>query len=501
MRSPGSSEELQALLDAAVDAMIIIDHRGTMQAFNRSAEGLFGYSSNEALGSNVNLLMIGEERDAHDEHLARYLRTGVSRIIGVGREVLARRKDGTSFPASLSVGRIAGDPPRFVGLLHDLSDRDLALTTMQHERDRANRYLDSAQTILVTLDPALRITMINRKGCELLERDEKALIGASWTETVVVPDERTAIEASLRNLIDGGLKQPHYAEYAVLTPDGRERLGIWRTVVVLDADGAPSELLCSGNDVTDARRAEAEVREAQERMLQVMRLATMGEMSSAISHELNQPLAAITTYAQASVRLLDQPQADLTEVREALCQIAAQALRAGEIIRRLRSLVRGHTESRESADLGEVIAELEPLSRADARAHDVRIRLDLARDLPPVLIDRLQIQHVVLNLLRNSIDALETAASGAREIIVRTEHGDEGQVRFIVSDLGPGVPDSMLNRLFMPFATTKTRGTGLGLAMSRTIIEAHRGRLEYRPNRPHGSIFTATLPIDEEVPT
>ena len=241
-------------------------------------------------------------------------------------------------------------------------------------------------------------------------------------------------------------------------------------------------------------RAEQELRDAHQRITQVSRLATLGEMASGISHELNQPLAAIANYAQAGVRLLSASPPQLEDIREALQQIAEQALRAGDIIRRFRSLARHRALTLEAADLNAVIREIEPLTHADARSSGVRIHIDLAPDLPLASVDRIQMQQVLLNLLRNSIDALESLPSGQREVIISTAHGVDGELQLAVADNGPGVPESMRERLFMPFATTKEHGTGLGLVVSRSIVEAHHGRLEYRDNPPRGARFLVTLP-------
>ena len=212
------------------------------------------------------------------------------------------------------------------------------------------------------------------------------------------------------------------------------------------------------------------------------------------SHELNQPLAAIANYAQASIRLLAMPYPELSDVREALEQIAGQALRAGEIIRRLRSLVRRRQTEHELTDINELIKELNSLARADARSNDVRIMLELSADLPAVSVDRVQIQQLLLNLLRNSIDALESIAAGQREVIIRTGATADADVFVAIADTGVGIAEEILPHLFTPFATNKAEGTGLGLAISRTIVEAHRGRLEYRVNTPRGAVFVVTLP-------
>jgi two-component system sensor kinase FixL len=232
----------------------------------------------------------------------------------------------------------------------------------------------------------------------------------------------------------------------------------------------------------------------QGRLLHVSRLATIGEMSSGIAHELNQPLCAVANYAQACNRLLGMPEPDIEAVRASLQEITSQALRAGEIIRRLRSLARPQAPRHVLTDINTLLTQLADLVQSDAKHHRVRCRLELGAGLPQVWADHAQIQQLVLNLVHNAIEALDEVPPEAREIIVRTSRGDHGGVEVCVSDRGPGVNPTIAPHLFAPFYTTKSAGTGLGLAMSRTIARAHLGALGYRPNVPAGAIFTLTLP-------
>ena len=500
MKSDGTpSFELQALLDAAVDAVILIDHRGRIEVFNRAAEQLFGYSTSQMLGKSVNQLMTEADRDMHDGYLERYERTGVPHIIGIGREVRCRRNDGSAFWALLSVGRIdKATPPRYVGFLQDQTLRKQALAAAMHERDRANGYLEAVQTILLALDCEGRVTLINRKGCEVLGLDESDLLGKDWFDSALPPGERAISRARFRQFLATGTDKPYYGESHVQVRDGTQRLIAWRYVAVADPGSEISGILCSGDDVTDARRADAEARESRERMMHVSRLATVGEMAAGISHELNQPLAAITTYAQAARRLLaNNGEAD-EDVCDALEQIANQALRAGEIIRRLRNLVRNRETQRESTQINALIQELGTLTRADARLHDVRVRLELCEGLPALELDPIQIQQVLLNLVRNAVQSLQQTDLAEREILISTGRAGDSDVEIKVCDTGSGVTSDMLDRLFLPFATTKSDGTGLGLAISRGIIEAHKGSLTYEPNAPRGACFKIRLPISKE---
>ena len=232
----------------------------------------------------------------------------------------------------------------------------------------------------------------------------------------------------------------------------------------------------------------------QDRLLHVSRLAAVGEMSNGIAHELNQPLCAVANYAQACNRLLDLPNPDMEEIRDSLNEIASQALRAGDVIQRLRSLTRPREAQQEVLDVNTLLAELTDLVRSDARQHRVEYRFEPGDLVPAVRVNRGQIQQLALNLIRNAIEAqLETGAD-LRAVTLRTTTTQNGEVEVSVSDNGPGVPPAIVPHLFQPFSTSKPNGTGLGLAISRTIAKAHSGALAYEPNTPNGARFTLTLP-------
>jgi C4-dicarboxylate-specific signal transduction histidine kinase len=240
-----------------------------------------------------------------------------------------------------------------------------------------------------------------------------------------------------------------------------------------------------------------EGRRQEERIMQVSRLAMVGEMASGIAHELNQPLTAISNYAQACENILRSADDSKAEMLGALREIDREARRAGSIIRRLRDLTRAQPVERARADINGVVRDLAELMQGDARAHEVRLRLELQDELPAVVVDRTQIQHVLLNLVRNALDAMDGAAAAEREIVVRTARVHGGDIELAVSDTGPGLAPQVANRLFTPFVTTKPHGTGLGLVSSQTILRAHEGTLGHRPNSPRGACFFIRLPAAE----
>lgn len=247
--------ELRAVLDAAVDAVIVIDASGCIETFSHAAERLFGYAASEVIGQNVTVLMPEPFRSQHDGYLAHHIRSGERRIIGKGREVVAQRRDGSLFPVFLSVGRIAAvDPPRFVGLISDITDRKRALEALRRERDRAQAYLDLAQVMLLALDENGTISLVNRKGGEILGWPEDELVGRNWFTTCLPPELRGDVQSIFRHFFDGAAAPDQYAEHEVITRSGERKLIAWRNVVLRDERGLVIGTLSSGEDITEQRQ-------------------------------------------------------------------------------------------------------------------------------------------------------------------------------------------------------------------------------------------------------
>lgn len=246
--------------------------------------------------------------------------------------------------------------------------------------------------------------------------------------------------------------------------------------------------------IVNRKRAEKEVREKDNELRRVSRLSDMGQMTSALAHEINQPLTAIGSYIQAARRILEKGGDDASsKVFENLDKAAVQSTRAAEIIRHLRQFIeKGETEQ-SKGDINALVEEARSMALIDAARKGVRVKMDLGRNLPFVVLDRIQIQQVVVNLMRNSLDAM--AGSKRRELTVTTSTAENGAIEVAVSDTGPGLPDEVANQLFKPFVTTKPDGMGVGLSICRSIIDEHGGRLWTTPNPGGGTIFCFTLPV------
>ncbi len=249
-------------------------------------------------------------------------------------------------------------------------------------------------------------------------------------------------------------------------------------------------------DLTERQQTQARLQELQENLLHVSRLRSMGQMAAALSHELNQPLTAITNYLSAAQRLIDAPQPDLARIRQALHLATQQTLRSGEIIRRLRTFVARGTVARQPENIARLIEEASALALVGAKDRAIDIRLNTAANLPWVLVDRVQVQQVLLNLIRNAVDAMVGVAN-PRLNVDAVDRG--GMVEIGVTDTGHGIQPDIRAQLFQPFVTSRAEGMGIGLSICRTIVEAHAGRIWAEDNPAGGTVFRFTLPVATDI--
>jgi C4-dicarboxylate-specific signal transduction histidine kinase len=252
-------------------------------------------------------------------------------------------------------------------------------------------------------------------------------------------------------------------------------------------------------DITPMKQLQEEVRRHQDELAHVLRVQTMGEMTAALAHEINQPLGAITTYAQGAVQRLRNGAADPAALLHVCEEIAREGLRAAQVIRAMRNLVARESRPNAALDINALAAEAARVLEPQARRHGVTVRVEAAAEMPPVQGDGTQIEQVMLNLMLNGVEAIASAAGRQREIVVATGFGNYA-IEVAVSDTGAGIAPTVADKLFTPFFTTKPHGLGLGLAISRSIIESHGGRLWASANPPAGSTFHFSLPIPPPAP-
>jgi PAS domain S-box-containing protein len=266
---------------------------------------------------------------------------------------------------------------------------------------------------------------------------------------------------------------------------------------VFDGHGELVQFVGSSTDITERKRAEESLRQAQSDLARVNRVTTMGELTASLAHEVNQPIAASVTNANTCLRWLTRDQPDVEEARAAAMRIVKDGTRAAEIIKRIRLLFKKGALERELVDVNEVIREMIVLLRGEAMRYSVLVRTELEADAPGVMADRVQLQQVLMNLMLNGIDAMKDA-HGTRELAIKSQRAETDRVLVSVNDTGVGLPSQHSDQVFEAFFTTKPHGTGMGLSISRSIVEAHGGRLWAANNSPRGASFCFTLPTNAE---
>jgi len=279
--------------------------------------------------------------------------------------------------------------------------------------------------------------------------------------------------------------------------DGTQVVVASRWALQRDDSGKPVGVLETNNDVSERKRAEDALRQTQANLAHVSRVTTMGELTVSLAHEVNQPIAAAVTDANTCLRWLTRDQPDVQEAREAASRVVKDATRAAEIVSRVRLLFKKGTAQWELIDINEVIREMIVLLHSELTRHSISIRTGLATRLPPVMGDRVQLQQVFMNLILNGIDAVKDLNAGG-ELAITSDYGEDRHLLISVSDTGVGLPPKQADQIFNAFFTTKPQGTGMGLSISRSIVESHSGRLWATDNSPRGAIFYLSLPTRVE---
>lgn len=336
------------------------------------------------------------------------------------------------------------------------------------------------------------IDFVNEQLLDFVGLRPEKMLGCNW-ESIIHPEDHAKFIADWRSAVkDGRLME---SEVRVRRADGQYCWIFIRSVPLRDEDGNVAKRYGSGIDITDLKRAAEErerLRQLQAELAHINRVTTMGELAASIAHEIKQPIAAAVSNAEACLQWLARTEPDLAEVREAAQEMVKEARRAADIMTRVRSLFKKEEITREVLDLNEAITETASLVRDEAHQRLISVETDLDAELPRISADRVQLQQVLMNLTLNGMEAMKDT-TGA--LVIKSQRDKEGRPMISVSDAGMGLPNGDTDRIFDPFFTTKPQGTGMGLAISRSIVESHGGRLWATRNSGPGTTFYFTLPI------
>ncbi|MGA3049833.1 MAG: ATP-binding protein [Terracidiphilus sp.] len=310
--------------------------------------------------------------------------------------------------------------------------------------------------------------------------------------TAVHPEDR---EMAARSFWEGVHSGQGFAfeTRSLRAQDGTYRWHLQQAVVLRDAEGKVLKFVGTTTDIDDQKRTEEALRQAQADLSRINRVTTMGELAASLAHEISQPISGAITNANVCLRKLDNDKPDLGEVHAAVTRIGRDTQRAAEILNRIRSQFEKGSVNQETVDMSETVRETVALLRSEAMRHNISIRTELAADLPQIVGDRVQLLQVAMNLIVNSIEAMKDV-DGLRELVVKSQRAENDQVLVSVSDTGIGLSPQLAEQIFDPFFTTKPHGTGMGLRISRTIVESHGGRLSADPATGRGATFRLSLP-------
>jgi PAS domain S-box-containing protein len=411
-------------------------------------------------------------------------------------EVRIRTADGNyrsllvrNVPLRDELGKIV----KWYGTAVDIEDRKRAEAQLRESEEQWRDVFENNPTMYFMVDAAGMVMAVNPFGAEQLGYNADELVGQPVLNVSYEPDRET-VQRNVAWCLNR-LGQSFGWEIRKMRKDGSQ---IWvrETAKAVPRVNGPIVLIAS-EDITEQKRAGEALRQAQADLAHVTRVTSMGELTASLAHEVNQPIAAAVTNANTCLRWLTRAHPNMEEARAAAMRIVKDGTRAGEIVGRIRLLFKKGTPERESLDINEAIREMIVLLRSEAMGYSISVRTELATDLPQVMGDRVQLQQVLMNIMINGIDAMKDV-DGTRELIIKSQRTENEQLLVSVSDTGVGLPPQKADQIFNAFFTTKPHGTGMGLRISRSIVESHGGRLWAADNSPRGASFYFTLPTKAE---
>ena len=471
------AERLDAIINTTVDGIIVIDAGGKIEAFNRGAERLFGYLASEVLGRNVSMLMPSPHHEDHDGYLHRYLATGQATIIGKGREVTGRRRDGVVFPLHLSVGEMTIDGQRkFSGMLHDLSERDRLEAQLGSSEARWRAVIDSAADGIIVIDGHGRVEAFNAAAERLFGYMASEVLGHK-----------------IDMLMPSPYREEHDTYLSRYLATGRAKIiGIGREVTGLRKDGTTFPLHLSVGEI--ALRGERKFTgilhdlsarvQMEEQLREQAALARLGEMAAVIAHEVKNPLAGIRGAIQVIGKRLSQQGVNAEVVKEILSRIDS----LDQMMKDLLLFARPPKPKRAPTAVVPLVTTTADLLSEDPAFKEVDVEID--GDVPPVAADAEMLRVAFQNVLINGAHAMK----GKGKIRVAVDSAD-AMCRIAFIDAGPGIPFEIREKIFTPFFTTKSRGSGLGLPTAKRMVEAHAGQISIDCPPAGGTTVVIRLPM------
>jgi PAS domain S-box-containing protein len=508
-----SARRFQLVVEAAPNAVVMTDRAGKIGMVNTQVERVFGYVRAELVGQPVEMLVPERFRSHHPELRNSFFADPRPRLIGAGRDLYGLKKDGSEFPVEIGLNPIETDEGTMVlSAIVDISARKAVELALRESEQRYSLLVDGVTDYAIyMLDPSGIVTNWNRGAQRIKGYRTEEIVGQHFSCFYTVEDRaanvpQQALEIAARDgryeteawrvRKDGGRFLANVV-IDTLKDDSGQLIGFAK--ITRDV----SERVQAARELEEARirlaksRAEEALQRAQAEVAHVARVITLGELTASIAHEVNQPLAGLVASGNACLRWLASQPPDIENARQSVDRIIRDGKRASEIIQRVRALATKASSQREPLDINNVINEVIALVQHELVSHRVLLRTELAPALPLILADRVQLQQVIINLVMNGIEAIQTVTERPRELMIRSQLDEARQVLVTVEDCGVGISTENAGRLFNAFFTTKSSGIGMGLSICRSIIEAHGGQISAANNAGVGATFQFTLPSDQ----
>jgi PAS domain S-box-containing protein len=479
--------------------VIITNHKQNILWVNDAFESITGHSQAEIWGQNCRFL----QGPLTDQNTVNNIRLALKNSTPFAGEILNYRKDGSMFWNDITISSVFDAQSQLsysVGTNRDLTERKKIQHAL-HESEFLWKFaIEGAGDGVWDWNIQTHQVVYSRLCKEMLgySQDEIDPTYHEWLDRLH-PDDRLTVTDALQAYLDGNTETYH-VEYRLRCKDESYKWIMDRGVVVDYAEeGTPLRMIGTQTDISKRKHQEQQDKEHLSQLAHVTRLGLMGEMASGIAHEVNQPLTAIATYTQASLNLMKAESPNLEKLAEIVYKTQQQALRAGQIIRRMREFVKSNTKQVAATDLNELIQDAAGLCLPELKLGNITLTLQLQSPLPLINVDKIQIEQVIINLIRNSADAFDSCLENRqKEISIDSLLTLNEGIEVRVKDNGPGIPDDQQPQILMPFYTTKTEGMGMGLSICCSIIEAHEGHLKFNSQVGKGTTFYFTLPIKKD---